>query len=73
MSNEPPVIFSKRRKRAREQRAAAMLDRRETAMFLLDHIAEDIHERLAFVRHQPSLILVEGFDAAGVAQGPWSH
>ena len=73
MPTEPPVIFSKRRKQVREARAAAMLDRRDTATFLLDHMAEDIHERLAFVRHQPSLILVEGFDIAAVAQGPWTH
>ena len=73
MASPPPIIFSSRRKQAREQRAAAMLDRRETATFLLHHMAEDIHERLAFVRHQPSLILVEGFDACGVAEGPWNH
>lgn len=73
MPGEPPRIFSKRRKQVREQRAYAMLDRRETAMFLIDHMAEDIHERLAFLRHQPNVILVEGFDACGVAQGPWTH
>jgi len=73
MRSEPPTIFSKRRKQVREQRAAAMLEQRDTATFLLDHMAEDIHERLAFVRHRPSRILVEGFDGAGVAQGTWNN
>ena len=73
MRSEPPTIFSRRRKQVREQRAAAMLEQRDTATFLLDHMAEDIHERLAFVRHRPSRILVEGFDGAGVAQGPWNN
>ena len=73
MASAPPIIFSKRRKQVREERATAVLERRETATFLLDHMAEDIHERLAFIRHQPRLILVEGFDVAGVAQGPWTH
>src|SRR5690349_4038535 len=73
MPNEPPIIFSQRRKQVREERAAALLERPDSATFLLAHMAEEVHERLAFIRHQPSRILVEGFDAAGVAEGPWTH
>lgn len=73
MTSAPPEIFSKRRKSAREARAATIHDRRDAATFLLEHMAEDIHERLAFLRHQPSVILVEGFDVASVAEGPWMH
>ena len=73
MPTAPPIIFSKRRKQVREARAAAILDRRDAATFLLDHMGEEVHERLAFVRHQPGVVLVEGFDACSVSQGPWTH
>lgn len=71
MTNSPPQIFSKRRKRARRERAANLMDTRETTYFILDEMADDVHERLAFVRHEGGQVLIEGFDAAGVAQGPW--
>lgn len=49
-----------------------MLDAGETAVFLLDSMAEDFHERLAFVRHDPRHVLIDGFDASGIEAGPWN-
>ncbi len=43
----------------------------EQVPFLLDEMAQDAHERLAFLRHEPSRVLVEGFDAGAISSGPW--
>lgn len=72
MHKPPPPIFSKTRKRARRERAAHLMDTRKTAFFLLDDMAEDVLDRLSFVRHGGGKVLIEGFDAAGLAQGPWT-
>ncbi len=73
MSSTPPVIFSKQRKRARELRAEAMVSAGETATFLLENMADDVRERLGFLRFEPGDVLCEGFGSAFVAQGEWSH
>lgn len=71
MANPPPTIFAKQRKRARRLRAASMMAKGETARFLLEDMAQDVCERLAFLRHEAEAILVEGFDAGAFAQSPW--
>jgi len=48
-----------------------MLDAAETAVFLIDAMTQDVIERLAFVRHDPRHVLIEGFDASGIVCGPW--
>lgn len=68
MANSPPSIFSKQRKRARRLRALNMMAHRETARFLLDDMAQDVCERLAFLQHEADTILIEGFDAGAFAQ-----
>lgn len=73
MSSKPPMIFSKQRKRAREKRAEWMAEKRETATFLLENMAEDIHDRLGFLRFEPADVLCEGFGAVFAAEGPWTH
>lgn len=73
MSSAPPVIFSKQRKRARVLRAEAMASAGETATFLLENMAEDVRERLGFLRFEPADVLCEGFGSAIVAKGEWSH
>jgi SAM-dependent methyltransferase len=65
MAKAPPQIFSDRRRIARRRRALAM---HEGVRFLLEEVADDMLERLAFVRHQPRRSLVVG-DPAG-ALGP---
>lgn len=55
-----PTIFSARRRAARLQRARARQDAPAAAHYLLDDVAEDILERVAFVRHQPTHAAVLG-------------
>ncbi len=77
MDRAPPRIFSKRRKYARTARAQALTARSNGAhnnttrndggLFLLDDIADDIAERLGFVRFDGRDVLIEGFDAGALA------
>lgn len=71
MATQPPQIFSKTRKGARSARAEALLDRADAAGFLLEQMADDMHERLAFVRHDGGDVLLEGFGSVFVAEGSW--
>ncbi len=73
MDKVPPRIFCKRRKLARRKRAAEMLHEPETALFLLNHLADDLFDRISFLRFTPQLILVEGFDAEGFANSEYAH
>ena len=56
----PPRIFSAARKKAVMVRAQALRSGGETP-FLFAQMAEDLAERLAFVRHVPERVLLEGF------------
>jgi len=67
----PPSIFSKARKRARQERAASLMNRGETASFLLEEMASDVHDRLTFLRHPGGAVLIEGYDGGHVSKGPW--
>jgi SAM-dependent methyltransferase len=60
--NEPrvPNIFNPQRRAARVKRALKRQRRPEAARYLLDDMAEDMLERLAFVRHTPTRALVLG-------------
>jgi hypothetical protein len=61
-----PTIFAEKRRRARALRSAARLrSGAEAARFLLDDIAEDMIDRLGFVRHSPERALLIG-DGCGV-------
>lgn len=71
MDRKPPTIFSKQRKRLRHQRASHLLDSKDGAIFLLEEMADDIHDRLAFVRQSGGDVLIEGFGDFLVAEGPW--
>lgn len=57
-----PRIFAPKRRAQRVQRAGARQKsgRTAAARFVLDDIAEDMLERLAFLRHQPARALVLG-------------
>lgn len=56
-----PTIFSERRRVARAERSDHRGDHlSDAATFLLDEIAEDMVERLSFVRHKPRRALVIG-------------
>lgn len=55
-----PTIFSPRRRAARLARASARNAKPDSARFLVDDMAEDSLERLAFLRHVPQRALVIG-------------
>lgn len=68
MATAPPAIFSKSRKQARAGRAADLMERAEPDLFVFDSMIEDIVERLAFVRHHPRSIALQGFGSAELCQ-----
>ncbi|MGY6551835.1 MAG: methyltransferase [Erythrobacter sp.] len=55
-----PTIFSAARRIHRHQRARARQTAPDAARFVLDDMADDILERLAFVRHSPQRAMVLG-------------
>lgn len=56
-----PTIFSEPRRVARALRSAARLRKEaDAARFLVDEMAEDMIERLSFVRHRPGATLMIG-------------
>ncbi len=55
-----PTIFSATRRRMRLARACSRQAMPAAARFICDDMAEDIRERLAFVRHAPTKALVLG-------------
>lgn len=56
----PPRIFSPARRAAIRARAARLQQAPDAARFLFDDIVEDLLERLAFLRHEPSRAMVIG-------------
>lgn len=63
-----PTIFAERRRVARALRSAQRLrSAAEPATFLLDDMAEDMIERLSFVRHTPARALLVGGCTARLA------
>lgn len=56
----PPVIFAPQRRLAQRSRALALQTRSGAARYLADDMAEDLVERLAFLRHRPATALVIG-------------
>ncbi len=62
-----PRIFSPRRREKRLERALARSHRDDAARFIRDEMADDVIERLAFVRHQPENPLLLGNASADLA------
>jgi len=58
----PPVIFEPRRRLAQRQRALRLQARPDAARYLAEDMAEDVAERMGFLRHQPRKALVIGLD-----------
>ena len=56
----PPVIFAPQRRLMQRRRALALQGRIGAAQYLADDMAEDLLERLAFLRHRPASALVIG-------------
>ena len=73
MATAPPTIFSQVRKLARRRRAEAIYDRYESEIFLIEHMADDIFERLSFMRHEGHKVLIDGLGDHLVGELPWDH
>lgn len=56
----PPQIFAAARRLAARRRAIALQQRPGAARYLLEDMADDVLERLSFLRHQPATALVVG-------------
>ncbi len=56
----PPTIFSPTRRLATRQRMRALQSRADAARYLADDMAEDVLDRLAFLRHAPRRALLVG-------------
>lgn len=56
----PPQIFAPARRLAARRRAMSLQGRPDAARYLLDDMADDVAERLAFLRHDPATALVVG-------------
>ena len=65
ISSSVPQIFSSSRRENRARRAKSRQRRQGPARFLWDEMADDVMERLAFVRHEPERPLLIGL-ATGV-------
>ncbi|MEL6238888.1 MAG: methyltransferase, partial [Pseudomonadota bacterium] len=60
MASRVPTIFNPRRRALRMARAAARSQHPEAARFVWDEMADDMLERLAFIRHEPKRTLLLG-------------
>lgn len=60
MASAPPTIFSPERRLAVRRRIAGLQRQPDAARFVLDDIVEDMLDRLAFLRHEPTQALVIG-------------
>ncbi len=60
MTQPPPTIFAAPRRHAARRRMHALQRRTDAARYIADDMAEDVLERLAFLRHEPARALVEG-------------
>ncbi len=60
MSSAPPTIFSPKRRLAIRRRMRALQQRPDPPRYLIADMAEDVPERLAFLRYEPKNVLVIG-------------
>lgn len=71
MASPPPAvphaIFAPHRRHLRQQRMIARQGREGAARYLFDDMADDVAERLAFLRHTPGRSLVVGDPSGAVA------
>lgn len=61
---QPPVIFSPRRRLARWRRARRLQQMPDAARYLIADMADDIAERIGFLRHAPGRVLAIGDQGA---------
>jgi SAM-dependent methyltransferase len=64
----PPLVFAPARRIAARRRALRLQQQPGAARYLLDDMAEDVLERLAFLRHRPKRALVIGDFSGALAE-----
>lgn len=69
MATSPPTIFAPKRRNAVRQRMAALQGRPDAARYIADDMADDVLDRLSFLRHEPREALVVGDWTGTVAGG----
>ncbi|MBB3861019.1 SAM-dependent methyltransferase [Novosphingobium hassiacum] len=71
MASAPPTIFAPHRRNALRRRAARLQRLPDAASYIAQDMAEDVADRLSFLRHAPKRALVIGdpTGAVAVAQG----
>ncbi|PLK25926.1 methyltransferase [Novosphingobium sp. TH158] len=72
MATSPPAIFSPRRRELALLRAERLQAHADAARFLADDAADDLLDRLAFLRHEPQRALVAG-DRSGLLASALPH
>ena len=63
----PPIIFAPERRRAARLRMAALQQRTDAPRYLAQDMADDVLDRIGFLRHQPARSLVIGDDGGVLA------
>ncbi|WP_421847802.1 class I SAM-dependent methyltransferase [Novosphingobium sp.] len=64
----PPTIFAPTRRRAARARMRSLEQRADAPRFLAEDMADDVLDRLAFLRHEPARALVVGDTTGQLAQ-----
>lgn len=67
-SAPPPTIFAPARRRAMRRRLRVLERRADAPDFLAEDMAEDVLDRLSFLRHQPARALIVGDTAGRLAE-----
>jgi len=68
MASPPPQIFSPKRRAAIRRRMLALQAGADPVRYLHEDVAEDVIERLGFLRHQPARTLIIGDAGSILAQ-----
>lgn len=68
MASTPPVIFAPERRNALRRRMARLQNLPDAPRYLIDDMADDVLDRLSFLRHEPSRALVVGDWTGTVAE-----
>ncbi len=68
MASAPPTIFAPNRRNALRRRARLLQRQPDTPRYIAEDMAEDVADRLSFLRHTPTRALVIGDPTGSVVQ-----
>ncbi|MFM2372500.1 MAG: hypothetical protein RIS85_2222 [Pseudomonadota bacterium] len=69
MASAPPTIFAPKRRNALRLRMAHLQTRPDAPRYLIDDMADDVLDRLSFLRHEPARALIVGEWTGTLASG----